>query len=109
MVIPKLTIVTQRHSDGDEVTIGHTIPKISETPFEGRWSTRYESGGKEFESLRARHLVLACEHPDGPFSPARTAFSRRSLLPFMRISPSSTSMALISDCKYDHSADPSWR
>jgi hypothetical protein len=27
----------------------------------------YESGGQEFESLRARHVVLICEHPAGPF------------------------------------------
>jgi hypothetical protein len=38
----------------------------------------YESGGQEFESLRARHLVFICEHP--PWV-ARTAFSRSSLLP----------------------------
>src|SRR5262245_50035457 len=34
----------------------------------------YESGGQEFESLRARHLVLICE-PDSTACPARTARS----------------------------------
>jgi hypothetical protein len=29
-----------------------------------RLEADYESGGQEFESVRARHLVLICEHPD---------------------------------------------
>jgi hypothetical protein len=45
----------------------------------------YESGGREFESLRARHLVLVCEHQDCPLWFARTAFSSNSLFPLMRI------------------------
>jgi hypothetical protein len=45
----------------------------------------YESRGQEFESLRARHLVLACEHHDWAFWLARTAFSSNSLLLLIRI------------------------
>src|SRR5206468_3735909 len=45
----------------------------------------YESGGQEFESLRARHLVLVCEHQAWPLCLARTAFSSNSLLPLIRI------------------------
>jgi hypothetical protein len=33
----------------------------------------YESGGQEFESLRARHLVPVCEHWDGALWLARIA------------------------------------
>ena len=41
----------------------------------------YESRGREFESLRARHLI--CEH-GGCLSWAEMAFSSRSLFPLMR-------------------------
>src|SRR6516164_6472290 len=47
-------------------------------------STSYECGGQEFESLRARHLVLVCEHQPWPFWLARTAFSSKSLFPLTR-------------------------
>src|SRR5262245_56387437 len=60
----------------------------------------YESGGQEFESLRARHLVLICEHPVWPFWLARTAFSSKSLRPLMRTWLSSTSMTSMSDRRY---------
>ena len=52
----------------------------------------YESGGQEFESLRARHLVPVCKHRDGALWLARIAFSRTFLLPCIRTWRSSTSM-----------------
>jgi hypothetical protein len=58
-----------------------------------------EGKGHKFESCRARHVVLICEHPAGPFWLAMTAFSIRSLLPLTRTHLSSTSMAVMSDCK----------
>src|SRR5262249_7116685 len=57
----------------------------------------YESGRQEFESLRARHLVLICEHPASRFRLAMTALSSTSLLPLIRIWLSSTSMTSISE------------
>ena len=58
----------------------------------------YEFGGQEFESLRARQLVLICEH-DSLFWLARIAFSSTSLLPLIRTTSSSTSMSSMSACK----------
>ena len=43
-----------------------------------------EGKGHKFESCRARHVVLICEHLAGPFWLAMTAFSIRSLLPLTR-------------------------
>jgi hypothetical protein len=45
----------------------------------------YEFGGREFESLRARHLVLICEPISPAVCPAKTARSSTSLVPLMRI------------------------
>src|SRR5205823_5660506 len=60
----------------------------------------YKSGGQEFESLRARHLVLICEPGSLAVCPARTARSSSSLLPLMRMWWSSSSTVSISDCKW---------
>src|SRR5262249_18700859 len=43
-----------------------------------------EGRGREFESRRARQLVLVCEHRGWPFWLARTAFSSKSLFPLIR-------------------------
>jgi hypothetical protein len=48
-----------------------------------RYSLLNLSGGQEFEFLRARHLVIICEHQDLLFWLARTAFSSISLLPLI--------------------------
>jgi hypothetical protein len=60
--------------------------RVSKGPFGGRFESRsvvpnYESRGREFESLRARHLVLICEHSDRSLRLPRTAFSSKSFLP----------------------------
>ena len=59
----------------------------------------YESGGQEFESLRARHLVLICEPDSAAARPARTARSSTSVLHLMRIWRSSTSTISMRDCR----------
>ena len=59
----------------------------------------YESGGQEFESLQARHLVLVCEHQGCPRWLARTACSSKSLLPLILTKSSSTSIRSMRDCK----------
>jgi hypothetical protein len=51
----------------------------------------YESGGQEFESLRARHSRTKLDPPDGGFPLAITSRSSTLRLPLIRISASSTS------------------
>jgi integrase len=51
----------------------------------------YESGGQEFESLRARHFRTKLGTPAGTAPPPITSRSRTVLRPMMRISVSSTS------------------
>ena len=58
-----------------------------------------EGKGHTFESCRARHLVLISERQDGLLPLASTAFSRRSLLPLIRMTWSSTSTTSMRDCK----------
>jgi hypothetical protein len=43
-----------------------------------------EGRGREFESRRARHLVLVCEHDGRLLPPASTVLSSTSLLPLIR-------------------------
>ena len=89
----------QPQHSGSDASIGYLVERLYKAQIVPLREKLSEDKGQEFESLRARHAVLVSEHEAPSFRLARTAFSRRSLLPLIRIAWSSTSTTSMSDCK----------